>query len=162
MNPQQEIDALDTALNRPAQAACLAVHMKPQGQRVQMLEHPQRDTPDGPLTDLGKDIVPQFGKALLAHPQQAVAHQKRDRHRHRIAGLSAGLEGVHRSTEYGWNGHRRDLGGHQQHHRDNHPHPQLDIAPRPHIGGKCTDRAQFSARFGLAAVDIGFGCASVA
>ncbi len=129
---QHRLDALRAAIDRTGQRTGLAVEMKAQAERVQMLEGAPRGGADGALLHLGEQRIAQLAERGGADAQQAVAdHQpQRDGEQGRVVLRRQRIDDAavdHRHSD------GRELGEQQQAHRENDAGPGAGVALGPEI-----------------------------
>ena len=133
---QQRIDGLGAALDHAAEATGLAVEMELQRQAVQVLEGPERDLPDRPLTDLREEEVSQLLKREAEDPGGAVGQDDEDRDRDlggRAACVAGQRQGVHGFLVQQRNYDDRALGREEAQHREHDASPQIRPVRRPEV-----------------------------
>ncbi len=138
---QQELDALDAALDDPAQPAGLAGDVVAQAERVDVLEGLERQHPERPLADPREHRVAQLVEADAGHPHHAIGHHQPDRGAdQQVGGALRALFGRHAvdgGAEQRRDRNRRDLADDQRHQRQHDAY--LDVGTplgpqiRPHL-----------------------------
>jgi len=103
--------------------------MEAQRQRVQMLEHADRDEAQRALLNLGKDVVADFVGGRRQHADEAVAEDERERYCDRRIG--ARRQRVNHPFVDGRNRDVDDLADDDQRERRDHPQFQPGLALRP-------------------------------
>ena len=129
----ERVHAARAAFDIARHAAGLALQVKTQAQRMQVLKDFQRDTPRRALGGLGKHQLAQLGEQRGRKSQQAIGQQQRHRHhQHRlhVAGLEThGIDQVFEQQRHADIGH---LGAHHESQRcDNAPLVGPQVRKKP-------------------------------
>ena len=118
----QRLDGARSALDIAADPACLARKMKSQRQRVQVLEHLERNLSHGVLGDPGEQRLPELCEQGRRKPQQPVADDQPDRHDEQCAWLRAArIERVDQVLEKDGDAKIGELGGDKAKNSQCHP-----------------------------------------
>ena len=129
---QQERDRPRSAADRLRQPSGLPPEVKPQRQRMEMVEHIQRDGANRPLRDIDEDGVACLVERKGQDPRGAVGQD--ERHRYRDEADVVEGERIDRTRIEQGDVHRGYPGRDQHGHREHDSNPQRRRAGRPQIG----------------------------
>ncbi len=134
----QELDALDAAVDDARQPAGAPLEMEAQRKRVQMLEGDEGHAPHGILAHGRREVVADLREDDLQHAPEREGQHKADDELER----GARLERIDRAAEVDGRHDGRDLGDEERQEREHGAAFQVAAAARPEIGRERFERPQ--------------------